>query len=131
MCALAFYISDSVNTLSRAKELAIDVTFGTNNTGMDLFAVLAEVDGTGIPLAYGFMDVFKDNSQGVRQVEPGATTNLLDQFLQPLCEAGFNPTCNRTTPRYRGTVQRGPVQCGPAIAARHKWGIVQLDSING
>ena len=36
--------------------------------------------------------MFKDNSQGVRQADPGATTNLLDQFLRPLCEAGFNPT---------------------------------------
>ncbi|EGU82050.1 hypothetical protein FOXB_07435, partial [Fusarium oxysporum f. sp. conglutinans Fo5176] len=92
MRTLAFYISDSIKTLvPRMKELAIDATFETNNIGMHLFAVLAEVDGTGIPLAYCFMEVFKDNSKGVRQADPGATTSLLDQFLRPLCAAGFNP----------------------------------------
>ena len=70
----------------------MDATFGTNNTGMHLFAVLAEVDGTGIPLAYCFMDVFNDNCQGIRRADPGATTALLDQFLRPLRDAGFNPT---------------------------------------
>jgi hypothetical protein len=52
---LAFYISDAIGTLTtRAKELAMDATFGTNNAGMDMFAVLAEVEGTGVPLAYCF-----------------------------------------------------------------------------
>jgi MULE transposase domain len=93
MRALAFYISDSVNTLaSCAKELAMDATYGTNNTGMQLFAVLAEVDGTGIPLAYCFIDVFNDDSHGTRRADPGATTALLNQFLRPLRDAGFNPT---------------------------------------
>jgi hypothetical protein len=93
MRGLAFYISDSLKTLApRAKELAIDATFGTNNIGMHLFAVLAELDGTGIPLAYCFMDVFNDNSHEVRRADPGATTALLNQFLQPLRDTGFNPT---------------------------------------
>ena len=52
---LAFYISEAISTLTtRAKELAMDATFGTNNAGMDMFAVLAEVEGTGVPLAYCF-----------------------------------------------------------------------------
>ena len=38
------------------KELAIDATYGTNNSGMDLYAVLAEVDGTGVPIAYMFVN---------------------------------------------------------------------------
>ena len=93
MYVLAFYISESVKTLvPRAKELAIDATFGTNNMGMHLFAVLAELDGTGIPLAYCFMGIFSDNSHGVRQADPGVTTGLLDQFLRPLHKTGFNPT---------------------------------------
>ena len=45
-----------------------------------LFAVLAEVDGTRVPLAYYFMDTFKDNGHGIRRAEPGATTAILDQF---------------------------------------------------
>jgi hypothetical protein len=32
----------------------MDSTFGTNNAGMDMFAVLAEAEGTGVPLAYYF-----------------------------------------------------------------------------
>ena len=68
MHAIAFYISDSIDVLaSRTKELVMDATFGTNSTGMSLFAVLAEVDGTGVSLAYSFMDTFEDNSRGVRQ----------------------------------------------------------------
>jgi hypothetical protein len=31
-------------------------TYGTNGGGMDLFAVLAEVEGTGVPLAYCLVD---------------------------------------------------------------------------
>jgi hypothetical protein len=93
MRAIAFYISDSVRNLaSCTKELAIDATFGTNNMAMNLFAVLAEVDGTGVPLAYCFMDTFKDNTHGVRRAEPGAATAILDQFLRPLQGAGFEPT---------------------------------------
>jgi hypothetical protein len=42
---LAFYINDSVLS-SHVKELAMDATYGTNNKGMELFAVLAEFDGT-------------------------------------------------------------------------------------
>ncbi|KAK9342808.1 hypothetical protein V1522DRAFT_424705 [Lipomyces starkeyi] len=79
---MAFYISDSISALaSPTKELAIDATFGTNNMAMTLYAVLAEVDGTGVPLAYCFMDTFKDNSHGVRRAEPGATTAILDQIF--------------------------------------------------
>src|ERR1700759_2617040 len=93
MRVLAFYISDSVNTLaSRAKELSMDATFGTNNMAMDLFAVLAEVDGTGVPLAYCITQVFEDNDRGVRRAETGALTSLLEQFLRPLQSFGFNPT---------------------------------------
>ena len=91
--AIAFYVSDAIRILaSRAKELAIDATFGTNNMGMDLFAVLAEVDGTGVPLAYCFTELFKDNDRGVRRAKPGASTGILEQFLRPLQTSGFDPT---------------------------------------
>jgi len=91
--AIAFYIPNSINALtSRIKELVIDATFGTNNAGMDLFAVLAELDGTGVPLAYCFTEIHKDNAKGERRAEPGATTAILDQFLRPLQASGCNPT---------------------------------------
>jgi hypothetical protein len=90
---LAFYISDTIGTLTtRAKELAMDATFGTNNAGMDLFAVLAEVEGTGVPLAYCFMEVFENDAKGERHAMPGATSSVLCQFLQPLRLSGLNPT---------------------------------------
>jgi hypothetical protein len=70
----------------------MDANFGTNNMAMDLFAVLAEVNGTGVPLAYCFTQLFKDNDRGVRRTEPGALTAILEQFLRPLQASGFNPT---------------------------------------
>lgn len=39
-------------TAPKTKEIAIDAMFGTNYIGMDLFAALAELDRSGIPLAY-------------------------------------------------------------------------------
>jgi hypothetical protein len=48
------YINDSI----RVHALAMDATYGTNDKGMKLFAVMAEFDGTGISLAYCFVDVF-------------------------------------------------------------------------
>ena len=91
--ALAFYILDSINPLVKeVKELAMDSTFGTNNAGMSLFAVLAEVDGTGVPLAYCFVDVFKDNKTGDRYAVPGAIPSTLEQFLRPLRAYGCKPT---------------------------------------
>ncbi|KAK9343186.1 hypothetical protein V1522DRAFT_248681 [Lipomyces starkeyi] len=77
---------------SRTKELTIDATFGTNNMAMTLFAFLAEVDGTGVPLAYCFMDTFKDNSHAVCRAEPGATTAIVDQCLRPLQDYRFDLT---------------------------------------
>ena len=53
--ALAFYILPSIQSLaSSVKELCIDSTYGTNNEKAELFAVLAEVDGTGIVLFFLF-----------------------------------------------------------------------------
>ena len=79
---LAFYINDSISVLSsHDKELAMDATYGTNNMGMELFAVLAGFDGTGVPLAYCFVDVFEDNRKGERNAEPGAIIGILSLFL--------------------------------------------------
>ena len=84
---IAFYIRHPVKVLaSTSRELAMDSTFGTNNAGMSLFSVLAEVDGAGIPLGYCFT---KSTDSGS---EAGAQTVLLVQFLQPFRHAGFMPT---------------------------------------
>jgi hypothetical protein len=103
---LAIFASSTIASLVDSPELAMDATFGTNNSGMDLFAVLAEVDGTGIPLAYCFVEVIpfqhepitnpvigdKDDSSKKRRADPGALTHILDQFLRRLKALGFNPT---------------------------------------
>jgi len=90
---LALFISDSIRVLAPcAKELAMDATYGTNNAGVELFAVLAEVDGTGVPLAYCLVEVFEDNEKGERLAIPGAIRGVLCQLLQNLRASGFAPT---------------------------------------
>ena len=89
---VALYVRRSMKALiSKTKELAMDSTFGTNNAGMDLFSILAEVDGTGIPLAYCFTQMANSGASSSRS-DAGAQINLLDQFLRPLRELGFRPT---------------------------------------
>ncbi|KAK0558517.1 hypothetical protein OC844_005089 [Tilletia horrida] len=51
------YAVDIITALrSRTVEISLDATYGTNSSSHDLFAVLAELDGTGAPLLYLFMD---------------------------------------------------------------------------
>lgn len=89
---LALFIPQSIDLLaSSTKEVAMDATFGTNNAGMDLFAVLAEYDGSGIPLAYCFVQKMPSES-GVSGADPGALSNVLTQFLSHLRNLGLNPT---------------------------------------
>ena len=92
MRGLALFVRESMSTLhSEVKELAMDATFGTNHAGMDLFAVLAEVDGTGVVLGYCLVGV-APSIDGVRRADPGALTNILEQFLRRIRMAGFVPT---------------------------------------
>jgi hypothetical protein len=79
---LDFFISESINTLTpHAKELAKDATFGINNAGMDLFAVLAEANRTGVPLAYSFVEVFENNGKSQRCVVLGAIGSNGDNLV--------------------------------------------------
>ncbi len=57
---------------------------------MSLSAVLAELDGTGVPLCYLFLGI--DTSSLSNSATPGATITILKQFLQPLKDAGYNPS---------------------------------------
>ena len=57
---------------------------------MSLSAVLAELDGTGVPLCYLLLGVNSSNSVSF-STPAGATTCILRQFLQPLKDYGFNP----------------------------------------
>ena len=88
---IAFYIRRSITTLvSKSRELAMDATYGTNSSGMDLYSVLAEVDGAGIPLAYCFVQVAKSGDTR-SQSNAGALSRLLNSFLRPLRDSGFKP----------------------------------------
>ena len=88
--ALAFYFQTSIKSLARiTKEVAIDATYGTNNSGMDLYALLAELDGTGVPLAYLFIK--KESPKGTA-TPPGTLTQVLDRSLRPLKQSGLSPT---------------------------------------
>ena len=88
----AIFCKATVSRLSTTvKELSMDATYGTNNAGMDLFAVLAEVDGAGIPLAHLFLETVQGDD-GSSNARPGAITVVLSRFLQTLRDAGFNPT---------------------------------------
>ena len=92
MRGLALFVRESMSSLhSEAKELAMDATFGTNHAGMDLFAVLAEVNGTGVALGYCLIGI-APSVDGVRRADPGALTNILEQFLRRIRMAGFVPT---------------------------------------
>ena len=84
--ALAIYIHTSISNLAQnTKEIASDATLGTNNAGMDLFAVLAEFDGTGTPLAYLFV-------QKLAPTEAGAMTQVLVRFMEKIRFSGLDPS---------------------------------------
>ncbi|KAK9443862.1 ATP-dependent DNA helicase PIF1, partial [Metarhizium brunneum] len=97
--ALAFFASEPIQKLrNTAPQLVMDSTFGTNSGGMDLFAVLSEVQGTGVPLAYCLVELLKPpQAQRVEKktvrADPGAMTYIIQQFLQRLKNFGFNPRC--------------------------------------
>lgn len=56
ICALVIYIRNSIDSLSRTtKEVAIGASFVTNDTGMNLLAVISDVDRTKVPMVYPFV----------------------------------------------------------------------------
>ena len=78
--ALAFFSFKAIEKLAKsATQLVMDSTFGTNSGGMDLFAVLAEVEGTGAPLAYCLVELLKPHHTTLAddkptRADPGAMT---------------------------------------------------------
>jgi MULE transposase domain len=96
--ALGFYAPETIQRLDNpAVQLLMDSTFGTNGGGLALFAVLAEVEGTGVPLGYCLVE---PPHCGVGEekayADPGATTSILQQFLERLKGFGLNPRCFAT-----------------------------------
>lgn len=48
--ARALFVNAPISSLPEVKVIIIDATYGTKSKGMKLCAVLAELDGIGIPL---------------------------------------------------------------------------------
>jgi hypothetical protein len=96
--ALAFFAPKPIKRLAKSATQLVDATFGTNSGGMDLFAVLAELEGTGVPLGYCLVELLKPpqaNSVQTKplRADPGAMTNVIQQFLERLKAFGLNPRC--------------------------------------
>lgn len=99
--ALSIFAPEPIKRLAKsasATQLVMDSTFGTNSGGMDLFAVLAEVEGTGVPIAYCLVELMKpsqDKSAEKKPIRaaPGAMTYIIEQFFKQLKCFGFNPRC--------------------------------------
>ncbi|KAA8641710.1 uncharacterized protein ATNIH1004_011846, partial [Aspergillus tanneri] len=89
----------AVFTAGNLRALGFFASETIENGGMDLFAVLAEVEGTGVPLAYCLVELLKPPPQANPaqkkpiRADPGATTYILQQFLERLKNFGFNPRC--------------------------------------
>ncbi|KAI1007735.1 hypothetical protein K3495_g495 [Podosphaera aphanis] len=87
--ALSFYIRASIDALlGTTRDIAIDATYGTNNAGMELYTVLARLDGAGASMVYLFVE--KNNSFGTSS--PGTMTQVIYQFLKVLDNLGVNPS---------------------------------------
>ena len=107
--AVMFYIREAMQALTGAKELVMDATYGTNSAGMDMFAVLAELDGSGIPLCYMFVE--KGTTENTKpSANEGATIAVITTFLSPLKDHGFNP-------HFFGTDK----DAAEIFAVRHTW----------
>lgn len=86
---MGIFINTSLTTLApKTKEIAKDEINGTNNAGIDLFAVLAEVDETGFPLAYLFIEKIGLSEQDMS----GNLMQILVQLLKKLRLSKFIPS---------------------------------------
>ena len=87
MRALAYFCHETMTALvPLVKEVSMDATFGTNNSGMDLFALLAEFDGSGFPLGYFFVETISVECD--RPSVPGALAGIIEKFLQVFKDSG-------------------------------------------
>lgn len=97
--ALAFFAPQLIKKLAKStNQLVMDATFGTNSGGLDLFAALAEFEGTGVPLGYCLVELLKPPQTSSEQTRPlradsGAMTHIIQQFLEQLKSFGLNPRC--------------------------------------
>ncbi|KAI9056968.1 hypothetical protein FKP32DRAFT_1584478 [Trametes sanguinea] len=82
--AVAFYIQDFVESwAAHTQELAMDSTWNTNGGNFELFAAVADANGSGIPLAFMFIRT-TDAASGAKQT-------MLERFLGSLKALGVKP----------------------------------------
>ncbi|KAI9059933.1 hypothetical protein FKP32DRAFT_1760738 [Trametes sanguinea] len=82
--AVAFYIQDFVESwAAHTQELAMDSTWNTNGGNFELFAAVADANGSGIPLAFMFIKT-SDAASGAKQT-------MLERFLGSLKALGVKP----------------------------------------
>ncbi|KAI0643577.1 hypothetical protein C8Q79DRAFT_1012162 [Trametes meyenii] len=83
--ALAFYVTDFVEGwAANAQEIAMDSTWNTNSGNFELFAVVADTNGAGIPLAFLFLQTTKEAASGAKRA-------VLEWFLGCLKILGVEP----------------------------------------
>lgn len=71
------YICALIDALkSKTRQVTIDATFGTKNAAMDLYAPLAELDGTRVPMIYFFVKKNKMTGSGSAGTIPQALTTI-------------------------------------------------------
>ncbi|KAI0074399.1 hypothetical protein K474DRAFT_1601490 [Panus rudis PR-1116 ss-1] len=81
----AFQITDFIKEWARnTQELGMDSTWNTNGGNYELFAAVADVEGSGIPLAFLFIQTTKDAASGAKE-------KVLTRFLTALKELGVEP----------------------------------------
>ncbi|GJE92122.1 hypothetical protein PsYK624_082750 [Phanerochaete sordida] len=84
---LAFEVSDFIDEWApHCQELAMDSTFGTNGANYELFAAVAGAEGSGIPMAFCYIQTDKDNPDRV-----GSKQLVLESFLKLLKGRGIHP----------------------------------------
>ncbi|PCH39585.1 hypothetical protein WOLCODRAFT_110923 [Wolfiporia cocos MD-104 SS10] len=82
---VAFQVTNFVREwASNTQELAMDSTWNTNGTNFELFGAVADVHGSGIPLAFLLISTSKKADRGAKQA-------VLERFLSELRNLGVNP----------------------------------------
>ncbi|CAG8678213.1 23664_t:CDS:2, partial [Gigaspora margarita] len=83
--AIALSIDELINLVgTTAVEIGIDATYNTNNLNLELYSILAEVDGMGFPLAYMLLTT-------TTAIIEKARTSMITMFLEKLNCKGVKP----------------------------------------
>ncbi|KAK7206714.1 hypothetical protein BZA70DRAFT_112439 [Myxozyma melibiosi] len=91
MYCIAIFSNDIISRIkSTVNEVAIETTYKINRTDVELFSILAEVDGTGIPVCYAFLETLP-GPDGERSADPDAITSIFKTLFLDLKQTGIEP----------------------------------------